>query len=408
MNSSTPHVVILGGGYAGLLCASRLARSHRKIQITLVDARADFEQRIRYHEAVTGAVPKTLKYTTVLARRGVRFRQGMVENIDSHERVISFTSANTESSERLHYDYLVLALGSRICSDIPGVESYAWQPNALYDMQSQTGSLDALGQRRGHVAVVGAGLTGLEFVTEIKTRWPGLNVSLISSAPVGQGFTSAAVLYLQKTLHRLGIRVYEQQRVRQLLRDRLVFADGTELQMDACLWTAGFQPSALPADMGLPTDEQGRLLTEDSLQVIGHNRIFAAGDIAHVPLGRHGLRMGCATAMPQGAHAGDNLRRLLNGQSMQPFRFGYFFRCVSLGRRDGLIQYVDAYDQPRLRMYRGCLAALIKEWVCQMTYASIRWELKTGWPLYLWPKPHATDRPVQTHKVSPTVMGNRR
>jgi NADH dehydrogenase FAD-containing subunit len=97
--------------------------------------------------------------------------------------------------------------------------------------------------------------------------------------------------------------------------------------------------------------------------------------------------MGCVSAMPLGAHAGENVRRRLRGEELQPFSFGFQIRCISLGRKDGLIQFVDPDDTPRPKVWTRRPAVLTKEFICRMTYGMVRNELRTGLPLYRWPEP---------------------
>ena len=102
--------------------------------------------------------------------------------------------------------------------------------------------------------------------------------------------------------------------------------------------------------------------------------------------GRHYCgRMGCVSAMPMGAHAGANIAARISAGRLAPFCFGFFIRCVSLGRRDGLVQFVDAQDRPTERVLTGRAAALVKELICRMTLESVRGELRTGLPLVYWP-----------------------
>jgi NADH dehydrogenase FAD-containing subunit len=97
--------------------------------------------------------------------------------------------------------------------------------------------------------------------------------------------------------------------------------------------------------------------------------------------------MGCVSALPMGGHAGDNVRRLLRGEEPEPFRMDFVIRCVSLGRHNGLVQFVHGNDELLDRVITGRPAAWIKEMICRMTVFVVRNELRWGVRLYRWPQP---------------------
>jgi NADH:ubiquinone reductase (H+-translocating) len=135
---------------------------------------------------------------------------------------------------------------------------------------------------------------------------------------------------------------------------------------------------------GLAVDDCARVLVDGQLRSLSHPNIFAAGDIARAGFP---VRPGCVSALPMGAHAGTNVARLLKGEELKPFKFGAVLRCISLGRRDGLVQFTDRDDQPRERVVTGRLAALTKRLICDGTYFVARNELRTGLRLLTWSQP---------------------
>lgn len=384
-----PHhkVLILGGGYAGLMAASRIARGGSPAEVTLIDAKPSFVQRLRLHEVLAGGSPKTLDYAPLLGRRGVRFVQARVESLEpGRQRVV----ARSEGGERMElgYDTLILALGSATAASAPGVAENAVRPDDPAVLRAASARLRALAGSRGRVLVVGGGLTGIETATELAERFPGLRVTLATRGRLGDGYAETAASHLRDRFAELGISLVEERAVVSVEPGRAGLDDRSRIPFDLCVWAGGFAAPGLAREAGLPVDGSGRVLVDPALRAAGHPNVFVAGDAAAatLPDGRT-IRMGCVSAMPLGAHAGESVRRLLRGEEPRPFSFGFTIRCVSLGRRDGLVQFVAPDDTPRPRVWTGHRGVVIKELICRMTYEVVRNELRFGVPLYRWPGP---------------------
>lgn len=370
-------ILILGGGYAGVMAASRLIINGVRAEITLVDARTELVQRIRLHETLAGSTPKTLPYR-LLERRGIRFVQARVESLEPGRRR---ALARTPGGERLEleYDTLIYALGSRTAAPAPGLA--AVRLNDPAELRQAYEQLEP-GMR---VLVVGGGLTGIEAATELAERIPGLKVTLATRGRIADGWSAAATEHFLRRFWELGIELREEVSVET--------ADG----FDLCIWAGGFEALPLAREAGLPTDAAGRVRVDDALRVPGHPEIFVAGDAA-VAAGAGGwmIRMGCVSALPMGAHVGENVASVLRGRAPKPFPFAIVIRCVSLGRKDGLVQFTAADDAPTGRVWTRRAAAIVKEMICQMTYWVMRGELRLGIRLYRWSGPPKQFAPATT------------
>jgi NADH dehydrogenase FAD-containing subunit len=96
--------------------------------------------------------------------------------------------------------------------------------------------------------------------------------------------------------------------------------------------------------------------------------------------------MSCKTAMPLAAHAADNLAAELDGARLERFGFGDSLQCISLGRRDGIIQFRGRDGALREKVWTGRRAAWLKELICRYAAASVRWQLTGRWR-YFWLRP---------------------
>jgi NADH dehydrogenase FAD-containing subunit len=174
-------MVILGGGYGGMMAAIRLAGKTRRrpVHITLVNASDTFVERIRLHESAVGKPVKQRSIAHMLRGTGVEFVPGRVNGI--HRETREVTVQRGDETMWLPYDYLVCALGSRIDQgSIPGVWEYAYVLNP--DGQHNAADLrERLRQMAGErVVIVGGGATGIEGAGEVRTRYPHLDVTLVT------------------------------------------------------------------------------------------------------------------------------------------------------------------------------------------------------------------------------------
>ncbi|NKB20540.1 MAG: oxidoreductase, partial [Alphaproteobacteria bacterium] len=374
------HIVVLGGGYAGLTTAARIAEANTGASVTLIDRKTEFVERIRLHEIAAGSVPRDLAYETFMSSRSGDFRQASVSAIDLDHQTLSFEG----EPGSVNWDTLVYALGSHTNLDsVDGVREHAV---VLDDMDACRSLYEQL--RKAPVGtkilIVGGGLTAIEAACEFAERLPDLDVTLAvgtSFAPSNEpgGLSRLAVDYLQSVFDRLKVRVLVGSRVASIQRDAATFEDGPTETFDVCLWAAGFSVPPLAKQSGLAVNETGQIETDDTLASISHPNVLAVGDAAEViadPGGR--CRMSCATGRPMGELAAKTTLGRVMSSTSDPFNFGYSFRCVSLGRKDGLIQFVDAEDCPVAEVWTGARGARWKEYICQRTLQGIGFDVDVG------------------------------
>lgn len=355
-------IVIIGGGYAGVNCAMRLARAAgRAADIRLINGSERFVERIRLHQAAVGQQLPERSLPRLLERAGARLVVGWAEHLDLAARTVQVGGAC------LSWDRLVLALGSHSGRrDVPGATEHAWALQSE-DVPALAARLRALpvGAR---VMVVGGGLTGIEAAAEIKESFPHLRVHLLSRGAIADTWSAAARRHLLDSFKRLGVVLYENVDVQAVGAGNLMAAQG-ELAFELCVWAAGFGLPALPRASGLAVDARGRIRVDPQLRSISHPQVYAAGDIAAPAPGTEPpVPMGCKSALPLGAHVADNLVRELSGQPPHDFSFAVRFFCVSLGRRDGLIQWPDSEGRLLGRVLTGRRAAWFKEGICKSTW----------------------------------------
>ncbi|MEU6481709.1 FAD-dependent oxidoreductase [Streptomyces sp. NPDC047017] len=366
-------IIVLGAGYAGATAAGRLAkRLHRDdVTLTLVDTEPDFVERVRMHQLAVGQKLKSRPLGEMFAGTGVSLKQARVTAVDADRKTVTVTVTGTgahaaDTTEELTYDTLVYALGSAWDDQgVPGVAEHAHEiagrAGALR-LRERLARLDA-GQS---VVVVGGGLTGVEAVTEIAEARPDLDVTLAARGALGDWLSPKGRGHLRGVFGRLGITAYEHAAVTAVRADRVITADGTDLPAAVTVWTTGFAVHPLAGATTLEVTGTGRIVVDETMRSRSHPDVYAVGDaaLAAGPGGKP-LRMSCASGMPMAWQAADAIAARLTGGKLPKVPLRYFNQCVSLGRKEGLIQYVTADDRAVRAALTGRLAAVYKELVCK-------------------------------------------
>ncbi|PSK95993.1 NADH dehydrogenase FAD-containing subunit [Murinocardiopsis flavida] len=361
MSNGHHRIVVLGAGYTGMLSAIRLAHRTRRtgVRITLVNPSSGFVERLRMHQIATGQQLADHRIPDLLAGTGVTFVQGTVTAIDPDARQVT-----VDGAEILEYDTLVYALGSSTdTSKVPGADTHAFALNSRAMAARFAARIAEVAESGGTVAVCGGGLTGIEAATEIAESHPGLRVTLITMNEPGGMMGPRARAYLYRTLKRLRITLETGARINKVLPGAVELADGRHIRADACLWTTGVKVPPLAADSKIATDDRGLILVDDTLRSVSHPNVHAVGDAAAVRLPWGQIHGTCQSGLPTAQHTADTIARLVRGKAAKPFRFGYFHQPVSLGRRDGVIQFTNADDSPRRMYLTGWSALTYKELV---------------------------------------------
>jgi NADH dehydrogenase len=355
-------VVVIGGGYAGVMAANRLTQRD-DITVTLVNPRPNFVERIRLHQLVGGSHPAVVDYRKLLAP-GVRLVVDSVTRIETAERRLLLAS-----DETLAYDYLIYAVGSRSADpDVPGAAEFAYPIASLEAAERLRLVLEAA-PAAAAVTVVGAGPTGIETAAELAGR--GRPVTLICGEVLGPYLHPRGRRVVARQLAELGVTVLDGPgtTVAAVTHDAVRLSDGREVASAVTIWTAGFGVPDLAVRSGLSTDAMGRLLTDETLTSVDDGHIVAAGDSAapsDLP-----FRMSCQAAGPLGARAADTVLSRIAGEPPLPVALGFAGQCISLGRHTGIFQFSHSDDTARRVYVSGRAGARLKQFICWGTVTQL-------------------------------------
>ena len=260
------------------------------------------------------------------ASAGIRFLKGQVTRLDAAARQLYFNDRPP-----LPFDVLSIGIGS--VPDVNGAAEDDPSLLAIKPMQTFLARLDArlaalreqTAERPLRVAVVGGGAGGVEICLclpfHLRKVWPerAFELSLVNrQAEIPQGAPANVAALAQRELAARGVRLLLGKSVIGAAGGRLQFDDGQSEEFDLAIWATTAVAPGLLARLGLPTDEQGFLLTHPTLQTTANAPIFVVGDSGSCrerPTPKAGVY-----AVRQGPILWENIERTLRGEPLVEFR----------------------------------------------------------------------------------------
>ncbi len=341
------HVVILGGGFAGLYAARRLAKA--PVRITLADRR-NFHlfQPLLYQVASAALNPSDIAtpIRSILARqRNVEVILGEATAIDTATREVKLDDGTT-----LGYDYLIVATGvTHSYFNHPEWEPFAPGLKTIEDaleirrrvllaFEAAERETDPERQKAWLTfVVIGAGPTGVELagaLSEIARQTMIRNFRHIdpSSARVvlveGRDrvlppYPPSLSMKAQRQLERLGVEVMTNGRVTSV-DDHEACVGETRIPTRTVLWAAGVQASPLAQTLGAPLDRAGRVIVQPDMTIPGHPEVFVVGDLAFV----EGVPGVAPAAIQEGTYAAE----IIAGKAREPFKYWDKGSLATIGR----------------------------------------------------------------------------
>ncbi len=315
------HVVIIGGGFAGVWSAAgaALARADADLRITLIAPNEHLVLRPRLYEPDPDLAKVEL--SRILVPIGVEHLCASVGAIDTSRRVL------VVDGEEIGYDRLVLAAGSELVRPrgLRGAE-------LLFDIDTLPGALRLASRLRDRedysVVVVGAGFVGLEAATELAARG---RVLLVDQAQaVGDQLGPGPRTEIEAALDSLGIECRLSTTVTEVGDGYTVLSDGTRIAADAVIWAAGMRANELTRQISPELDHLGRVPVDPWLRALPE--VFAAGDVAAAAFdSEHTVMQACQHATPMGKVTGYNAAADLLRTPLREFTPGPYVTCLDLG-----------------------------------------------------------------------------
>lgn len=327
--TTSPHVVVVGGGYAGIM-AARAARD-RRCRVTVVDADGHHDFLPRLATVAAGVGPPTdamapiadlLADVDVVSARAVA--------VDHGTRKVLL-----DGGDPLGYDALVVAAGSHArAPDIPRLADHAWTLRTARDalrLRDRVMAAESL-------VVVGAGSTGTQLAGEVAAARPSTRVVLVEMAgrilpslPRSLSRRAADVLAGRGVRIRTGLGLVE------VAPHGATFDDDSS-EHGLVVWAGGFASDGGALLPDAPTVD-GRVVVDRCAQLAGHGPLFVAGDIAaHRARSGRMLPQTAQVAVQAGNLAGTNAARVAQGTRPRPSTLHHIGWVLPLGGGQAVAQ----------------------------------------------------------------------
>lgn len=423
-------IVVIGGGFAGIALAKRLAK-HKNFHVTLVDKNNyNFFPPLLYQVATGFLEVGNISYPfRKLFQRwpNVDFRMGELWQVLPEEKKIILSSGS------LHYDELVLATGTE--SNYFGNQNV--QKNAipmktiedalvlrntlLMAVEKATITTDEAERRKLlTIVIAGGGPTGVEVAgmlaemgkNILEKEYPELQKSevrlyLVDGAPtLLSPMSESSQQYSLDTLTKMGVRVQLNKLVKDYVDDTVIFADGETIQTKLLFWTAGVTSKVFE---GIPQESYGRgrrLLVDSFNQVLHVDHIYAIGDTALMTEDVGWLQGHPQLAQPaiqQGRNLANNLEAKYKGKPLKPFTYQDRGSMAIIGRSKAVA------DLPRPTLHiKGFIAWIMWLFVHLFSLIHYRNRITTmyNWTVAYFTKDQALRMIIRTEQARKENTGS--
>jgi NADH dehydrogenase len=383
------HIVILGGGFAGMTTAQNLEQvfgADRSVQFTLVsETNALLFTPMLAEVAGSSLEPSHISTPLRTSLRRTQVVRGRVSEVDLAARRVRIALEDGAMRD-LIYDHVVFALGA--------VSNYLGMQNVqelAFDFKSL---LDAI-RIRNHViemferadretdpeirremlsfVIAGGGFAGVElagalndFSRGILADYPNLSPSDVQIVVVHSRdrilpeLSESLGRYAQESMALRGVTFRLNCRLTDCRAGCVVLSDG-EVRARTLVWTAGTAPNPLLRTLGIETDRRGAVVVESSMAVAGHPEVWALGDCAALKDGKTGAACPPTAqfALREARTLASNIRASLQDRVLQPFHFESLGALCVVGHHTACAELAVPFARQKSMRFRGLLAWLL-------------------------------------------------
>jgi NADH:ubiquinone reductase (H+-translocating) len=349
--TKTTQVVILGGGFAGVTTATHLEKQFRDdptVSFTLIsETNSWLFTPMLVEVAASGLEPTHIATPLRTSLKRTRVLRGRVTSVDLERRQVQLNEEGPQTG--LHYDHLVLALGS--VSSYSGNAAIAENAlefktlsdamrirNHIIDVFERAEAEPDLERRRALLTfvVAGGGFSGAELAGGLNDFARGITADYLSLSTADlriilvhsrerilPELSESLADYAMRRMRERGVTFKPNTRVTDAEPGSVILSSGEKIATETFIWTAGVSPSPILQELPVRHNDRGAVLVDGTLALPDHKDVWALGDGASVPDSRPGKTCPptAQAATRQAAFLAKNIRASLLGRRLKPFRF---------------------------------------------------------------------------------------
>ncbi|MDE1727705.1 MAG: NAD(P)/FAD-dependent oxidoreductase [Thaumarchaeota archaeon] len=377
--SKAKKILVLGGGFAGVECVRKLESYFRKeedIQITLVSEDNFFLFTPMLPQVASGTIETrhiVIPVRTLLKR--AKFYEAEVKDIDPYGKTVTLSGTKEKRGISLHYDYLVLALGSQTnFFGMDKLEELAYSMKTLNDaVVLRNRVIDMLEQADNETdpilkkslltfVIVGGGFAGIETAGELmdllhdaRKFYPNIEktdirvIVLEAMSAILPGFNEKLAKFALEKLHGRGIEVKVSTKLSSFTGDEVLIEDAhpqvdpnkqslvSSIQTRTLVWTAGVTPVDIIKKSVFKTN-RGGIVVDEFLQAIDFPEVFAVGDCCYIidPKTNRPLPPTAQSAESEAEIVAKNLHALITNRKKEKFVYSPKGQMAVIGKRSAI------------------------------------------------------------------------
>lgn len=356
-------IVVLGGGIAGIEFLVRINKQidHSRYELCLIDKNEFHTWKPMLHTFAAGtASPQEqgMSFLIQAKRHNFTFQPGEVTEVNTDKKEITLAPYIDQHDDEIlpqrtvHYDYLVVALGSKANDfNTKGVKEFAYTIDDVgyalefyNDLKNYTIQSTLL-QKKHHIVIVGAGATGIELAGEVvhviqqasqytnRNLEKYIDITVIQSGDrVLPSFKKRISKSVQQTMDDIGVTTLLSTRVTEVTKDHVVLGSGEVLPADQVVWTTGIKAAEILGDIAIAERSKNlQLIVNSQFQLLNHPDIFVIGDCSFIQ--GNPLAPTAQVARQQAIYLSKNLTKIINKETdTPPFVYRDYGSLISVGR----------------------------------------------------------------------------